>query len=148
MRTILWSTALSLSLVAAAGCKKDEAEKVEAAQKAVNEQREEVREAQQDVNEQRKDLAEAKVDLVQARAEYARVTNDRLVKIDARIAELEARADAESKKEAADLRLKRNQLAAKLDQAGQRTEANWEEFKADVDREFTEFEKSIDRAFE
>jgi septal ring factor EnvC (AmiA/AmiB activator) len=148
MRTILWSTALSLSLLGTVGCKKDEAEKVEAAQKAVNEQREDIKDEQKDVDKQRQELAEAKVDLDQAKAEYARVTNDRLMKIDARINELEAKGDEKSKKAAADLRLQRNQMSAKLEMAGQRTEANWEEFKTDVDREFTEFEKSVDRAFE
>src|SRR5689334_6881676 len=104
MRTILWSTALSLSLVAAVGCQRDEAAKVRAAEKNVQEQREDIRDEQKDVAKQQRELAEAKAKLETARAEYVQATRERLAKIDGRIAELEAKADAKSKQAAADLR--------------------------------------------
>ena len=155
MRTILWSTALSLFLVGSVGCQRDEAAKVKAAEKNVAEQREDirdeqkdVREEQKDVNKQQKELAEAKIDLAQARTEYERSVRERLTKIDARIAQLEAKGDAKSKQAAADLRTKRNEASAKLDRIGERTESNWEEFKADTNRTMDQVEKDLDDALD
>jgi septal ring factor EnvC (AmiA/AmiB activator) len=146
MRTILWSTVLSVALLGSVGCKKDEADKVKAAEKNVDEQRQDIREEQKDVDKQKQELTEAKIDLAQARTEYERVTRERLAKIDAKIAQLDAKGDEKSKKAAADLRVRRDQAAAKLNDIGNRTEANWGEFKTDVDRDLTQFEKDVDDA--
>jgi septal ring factor EnvC (AmiA/AmiB activator) len=153
MRTILWSTVLSMALVGSVGCKKNEAEKVQAAEKNVEEQKQDIRDEkkdvvneQKDVAKQQQELAAAQADLAQARAEYERSARERLAQIDAKIARLEAKGDAKSKQAAADLRTRRDHAAAKLNDISTRTQENWEAFKADVNRDFDQFEKDIDAA--
>jgi chromosome segregation ATPase len=146
MRTILWSTVLSIALIGSVGCRKDEAEKVKAAEKNVAEQREDIRDEQKDVDKQKQELAGAQHDLAQARAEYDRTARERLAKIDAKIAQLEAKGTEASRKAAADLRVRRDQAAAKLNDIGTRTESNWDSFKAEINRDLDQFEKDVDEA--
>ncbi len=161
-RSFLTTGLLSAALLALplAGCKKD-ADDVPAAQEKVQEAREEVKEQQKDVVEEKKDVAEenrdvaaanrdlnqAKGELDAARDEFVRVSREKLAKIDARIGELEAKGDAKSKSAAADLRIRRNELSARLDRAGDRTNANWQELKADLDTGFDKLQADIDAKF-
>lgn len=71
----------------------------------------------------------------------------RLSRIDDRIAELRARGDQKSSEAADKLRTERDELAAKLDRAGEATESRWEEFKKDTRQAFDELEDDIDEAF-
>ena len=149
----------ALLSVALVGCKKKEGdvpaaqEKVQEAREEVRDQQKDVREEMKDVQEERKDVAEANRDLNQAqrelgaeRDEFVRINREKLATIDARIAELEAKGDAKSKQLAADLKVRRNELSAKIDRAQDRTSANWAEFKADVDRTYEGLKKDIDDA--
>jgi septal ring factor EnvC (AmiA/AmiB activator) len=146
MRTILWSTVLSMALLGGVGCKKNEAEKVQAAEKNVDEQKKDVRDEQKDVNKQQGELQQAKIDLSAARADFERTARERLTKIDTKIAELEAKGDAKSKQSAADLRVRRDQAAAKLNDINNKTQDNWEAYKSDVSKDMDSFEADVDKA--
>src|SRR6266540_1694724 len=124
MRTILWSTVLSIALVGSVGCRKNEADKVKAAEKNVDEQRQDVRDEQKDVEKQKAELGEAQRDLAKARADFDRTARERLNRIDSKIAQLEAKGDEKSRKAAADLRVRRDQASARLNDINTRTESN------------------------
>jgi len=160
IRSILKTGLLSALLLSLGACKGKE-DKVEAAQEKVQEAREDLRDERKDVVEEKKDVVEeqrdvaqvggelerAKAELAAARDEFMRVSREKLARMDAQIQQLETKADAKSKKVAADLRVRRNQLAAKIDRASDRTAENWNEFKADVDKNFEEIQNELDKAF-
>ena len=149
----------ALLSVALVGCKKEgdvpaAQEKVQEAREEVRDQQKDVKDEMKDVNEERKDVTEANRDLAQAktelsaeRDEFVRINREKLASIDARINELEAKGTAKSKQAAADLKVRRNELSAKIDRAQERTSANWAEFKSDVDRTYEQLKADIDAAF-
>ncbi len=75
-------------------------------------------------------------------------TRERLAALDAKIAELDARATAKSKDAAIALRARRNALFAKLDTADSRIEANWDASWTDVDDTFKQIEKDAKDALD
>lgn len=71
----------------------------------------------------------------------------RLSRLDDRIAELRARGDEKATELANSLRVRRDQLAARLDRAGDETSSGWDSFKRDVNDTFDKLEDEIDAAF-
>ena len=106
-KTMLWCSLISVALLGGA-CKKSESEKaadqVRKSVEEVRDQREDVREQQKDVAKEQKDvvkeqreLAEAQGELAKARANYVVTARERLARLDAKINDLERRADMKSK---------------------------------------------------
>lgn len=164
-KTMFWSSLIATALLGSA-CKKDASEKaadeVRKSVEEVREQREDLRESQKDVAEEQKDVSEEQRDvakqqrelaqaegaLAQARHNYTTAMRERLAKIDAKIRELDMRADAKAKDAAITLRARRDALSAKLDTAGSRVEAEWKEFKSDLDDTVDKLEKDINYHFD
>lgn len=71
----------------------------------------------------------------------------RLSRLDDRIAELRARGDDKATELANSLRVRRDDLAARLDRAGDETASGWDNFKRDVTDTFDKMEDEIDAAF-
>jgi uncharacterized phage infection (PIP) family protein YhgE len=157
-KTIFWCSLITAALSGSA-CKKESSEKpgeqVRKSVEEVREQRKDVREAQKDVIEkqkemmkQQRELTEAQGNLAKARVNYVTAARERLAKLDAKIDELEARGDAKSKDAAITLRARRNALAAELDTAGSRIDAEWDKFRSDLDDTFQKAEKEVKEALE
>jgi hypothetical protein len=83
---------------------------------------------------------------VDTRNDYAAEARARLARLDAKLTELRARTDEKAAQAAADLQVKRDQLARQLDSAATQAESGWEKFKADVGRGFDELEDGRDDA--
>lgn len=130
--------AAAASMLLAIGCKKDSDEKVEQVDKDYASQRRDVA---------RKEGAQALQDLDEARAAFVRAARAKLQEINVRIEQLEAKADAKSKEHAATLRLRRDELARKVDSAQEHAKGDWEQFEADVDRNLDDLRSEIDSAF-
>jgi exonuclease VII large subunit len=145
-KSMFWCSLITAALFSSA-CKKEPSQKageqVRKAVEEVNEQRKDVREEQKDLTKQQRELAQAQGDLAKARANFMTTTRERLAKLDAKLNELEARADAKARSAAVELRARRNILAAKLDTAESRIEADWDQFRTDVDDSFKKVEKEI-----
>ena len=137
MRTTFWVSMVAAALISGAGCKKRDdsgkamdkaATSAAKAQEDVNEQRKDVAEEQKDVNKDRQDMAKeqqdvakqqaelnnANGDLAQARERYSVAAKQRLSNIDARIKELEMKADAASRDAATKLRARRDEISTRL----------------------------------
>ena len=155
MRSILWMSLLSISL-AAGGCKKKQDDTGQAASQVkktaenVNEETKDYDKTARDKDSTNKDVTAAKGDLDSAKADlnaakekYSVAVKDRLQKLDIRIGELEQRADAKSKQEAADLKTRRDALAAKIGTAKDRTAADWDAFTKDVNDSFDKLENDV-----
>jgi septal ring factor EnvC (AmiA/AmiB activator) len=151
-KSILWCSLISAALLGGA-CKQDPsdqaADQVRKSVEEVREQREDLREERKDVVEEQRELSKAEGELAKARANYIVTTRERLAKIDARINDLELRADAKAKDAAVGLRARRDMLAAQLDQASNRIDASdWDDFRGDLEDTFKQIEKDVDRAFD
>jgi septal ring factor EnvC (AmiA/AmiB activator) len=157
-KTMLWCSLISVALLGGA-CKKSESEKaadqVRKSVEEVRDQREDVREEQKDVAKEQKDvtkeqreLAEAQGELAKARANYVVTARERLARIDAKINDLERRADAKSKDAAITLRARRDALASKLDSAASRVDDEWTEFRSDLDGTFKQIENDIEKSLD
>ncbi|MBA3541768.1 MAG: hypothetical protein H0T79_19295 [Deltaproteobacteria bacterium] len=167
MRSIIWTSIISATFLvgAATGCKKKEAtdnaaESVAKATDNVNEQKKDLAEAKKDVADQQKDVADKQIDvavqqgekgmaeaeLVAARTAYATTTKDRMTKFEARIAELDKKADAKSKETAAALHVRHATLKTKLDGLQTQASATWNNFTKDVDSSFDSLEKDLNDA--
>ncbi len=163
MRTRLIISMLSVAMLGGAACKNAQEkseDKFEKARENVREQSKDVRDEAKDVvkeptsADERKDLAkekrelgEANRDMNAAYMEFKTTTQERLTKLDGRINELEARGDAKSKETAVELRKEKNDIAARVDNMGDRASSNWEELKKDTDAKFDAIEKKLDDAF-
>lgn len=86
-------------------------------------------------------------DFRRTRDNYSAELRARLSRIDDKIAELRARGDEKSSEAADALRVRRDQLAERLDRAGEQTVTAWDSFKKDVGGAFDELEREIDEAF-
>lgn len=174
MRKIFWCSALALSLLAGGGACRKKDERLQKSEKAVEkstedlkDQRKELDEAQQDLNkernkasdeprdmdkkeaevrEQESDVTAAEGAQMRAKDDFVRAAKDHLGVIDARIRDLETRADASAKDYAARLRDERNTLANKIDNVDVRAAAGWDDFKKDVDTSFQKLDKDVDAA--
>lgn len=89
------------------------------------------------------------------REEFRRDMDATLVKLDAKVDELRAKAatasaDAKVKMEQAadDIEAELNELRAKLNNLGTATEANWNEFRSDVRDGLNDLERRLEDAFD
>ena len=78
---------------------------------------------------------------------YADRAHERLDRIEARIAELEARGDDASRDLAARLRARQDEARTKLGSLKERAREGWNEFEADMSRTFDELEHEVDESF-
>lgn len=171
MRTTFWVSMFSAALLSVAGCKKkddpdsamDRAGATAAkAQEDMNDQRKDIASEQKDVMEDRKDLSKeqadvakqqhelsaAQGDFAQARERYSVAAKQRLADIDAKLQQLEMKADASAKGAAAKLRVQRDALATKLSAVGNEAQSNWDTFKKDVDDGFDRLESDVKDALD
>jgi hypothetical protein len=131
MRKIFWCSIVTATFLVSAGCKKTESR---------DKASESVKAAAEDV----KDLAET--ELAAARTLFEATAKDRYAKLEARIAELDAKADAKSKETAAALRARRDQLKTDLNKIGTQSSSVWNNFKNNVNSTFDTLEKDVDNA--
>jgi hypothetical protein len=87
-------------------------------------------------------------DFVKVRERDTSELRTRLARLDDRIAQLRAKGDEASSKLADDLRVRRDELAVRLDRAGEETETRWDGFKRDVSDAFDKLEREIDDALD
>ena len=150
---------LSAALAFTGACKKSAEEKRDEAAEDVRDKQQDLantqrearediaeakKEANEDIAEAKKDVAEAKNDLADARDAWVRDNRDRLAKLDAKIDQLEAKGDAESKKQAARLRAERDSIKGDVDKAEDRANTNWEQFKSGVDKRWENLKADLD----
>jgi len=128
MRTLLWTSLVGLALVTGA-CKKKQ------------DNMPEMPDMTKTVEPTQVDKGNA--DLVAARDHYALAARERLAKIDLQLQDLEQRTDAKSKETAATLRVRRVELATRLDAAKDRAAGDWDRFKQDVDQGLDTVEKDL-----
>jgi septal ring factor EnvC (AmiA/AmiB activator) len=154
MRTTLWCSILSAALLIGGCSKKSESqEAMDKASDQAAKARDEMQKERKDVDDQQsrlvKEQAEldtAHTDLVQARAKYEQAAHDRLAAIDTRLHELAARSDAKARAAYADLQVRRDQLAAKLDEINKTANDRWDDFKKGADDTFAKLESDINDA--
>lgn len=87
-------------------------------------------------------------DFVKVRERDTSELRSRLARIDARIDQLRAKGDEASTKLADDLRVRRDQLAVRLDRASGETETTWDAFKRDVGTTYDKLEREVDDALD
>lgn len=165
MRKLIWIAMASVTLLASACKKKEEAGRemdraassAAKAQENVNDQAKDVYDQQKDVakdqqkmakdqadvSKEQRDLNEAQIDLAQARDHYRDAARERLARLDDQIREVETRTDAAAKDAAAKLRVRRDELTARLDTIGAQVRTSWDGFKKDVDERFDTLERDI-----
>lgn len=162
-RMMIFGSLIAAGLFGTA-CKKDPTEKageevrksVEKVDEKANQVRDEMKDVtkeqkdvvkeQQDVTQKTREMNQAQGELAQARQNYSTTARERLGKLDASISELEGKADAKAKDAAVALRARRDALATKLDSMSARTDAEWNDFKRDVDDSFNSIESDINGA--
>jgi hypothetical protein len=87
-------------------------------------------------------------EFVAARDTWGDSAKERLDRIEARIAELETRADETSREHAARLRAKQDELRTRLGTLQEQVKAGWTSFKEDLQRNFDELDHELDQAYE
>jgi hypothetical protein len=156
MMATISAAVAAASLVGAVGCndpQRDQAKADEQRREATDKTEQAKREAREEINAAQNKAAEAQRSandsLAQARAEYRAKTQRELDAVDAKIAELTARADtAELKTRATinesirDLRVKRETLSADLRQIDTATADAWEQLKTKVDDDVSAVHKT------
>jgi septal ring factor EnvC (AmiA/AmiB activator) len=157
MRTIILGVAAAL-VFGGAACKSESEKRgseLKKAQERVEEQREDIREEQKDVTKEQRDvskeqqeLSESEAKLAAERSQFQSTVKQKLASVDAKIASLDSKTDAKSKERAAELRMRRNEIAAKLDRAGDQTAARWNEFTTDIGEGLDKLEKDVDKALD
>ena len=93
-----------------------------------------------------RDVKQAEAQLAAARADYTAAMSRQLERIDARIAELDAKGDAKSRETAERLRKHRDQFAARLERLEQEPPAKWEHLKDETDEQMQQLQKEADEA--
>ena len=109
----------------------------------MNSAAEQARHAGQSMRAQHRDYDKSRDDLADARIKYTAAAQQRLAQIDADLAQLKARTDVHARMMYADLKVRRDQLAARLDQVNAAAADTWDDFKKGVDDDFTAVEKSL-----
>jgi hypothetical protein len=99
------------------------------------------------VDKDRVEVRDPDGDFTRKRDSYTAELRARLARIDDRIAELRARGDETASETAESLRVRRDQLAERLDRAGEQTSTAWDSFKQDVGAAFDDVEREVDAAF-
>jgi hypothetical protein len=84
-------------------------------------------------------------DFIQTRSSFEKSTRERLDRLDARIDQLESRADSAGHNAAVQLRDMRDRIAQRLSEIGTQTEAGWDRFEADLSRSVDDLERDVDR---
>jgi chromosome segregation ATPase len=101
---------------------------------------------QADVAKQQGELGAAQSDLAQARERYSVAAKQRLANVDAKIQQLELRSDATARDTAAKLRVRRDEIANRLNAAGGQVQADWDAYKKAIDDTFDKLDKDVDKA--
>ena len=143
MRKTMFCGSVIFATLLGSACRSDSERAGDSVRKSVEnvkEQAEDVAEQQAEVARERRELKEAQEELAQARATFTTATRERLSKLDAEINQIEERGDAKSKDLAMSLRARRDALAAKLDTMGKRVDAEWNDFRKDIDTTFEQIE--------
>ena len=185
MRTTLWISLLSTAVLAGGACKrKTETEKdmdraatsAQKAQEDVNKNAKDVRDEQKDVtkaennlNKQESDVAKqqgelnaAETNLAQARDRFVTAAKDRLAQLDQKIQDLSARTDAKAKEVAATAKIKRDEIAQKIENAkmlgttdpavrhdtGTKYDPATGHTTVNDDKSFKDFKKDLDDSFD
>ena len=91
-------------------------------------------------------VKQAEAQLAAARADYKAEMSRQLERIDARIAELEAKGDETSRETAARLREHRDQFAARLERLDNEPPARWEHLKDETSDQMQQLQKEADEA--
>jgi chromosome segregation ATPase len=165
MRKTIWYSVLAASLAfGGAACKKDNSkitdkpgEEVRKAQENVNDQKEDLRDQAKDVQDEMKDVNKeakdvdkeardvqtAEANFASARTAYSTAVAQRLGVLDAKLAQLGGMASAEAKAKAADLKVRRDALNAKLGRMKDQTSAGWSDFTKDIDSSFDGIEHDL-----
>lgn len=151
MRKLFSFTILSAALAASA-CKRTDdhmdkaGDQMQKAAEQVNDRGKDVASDRTDLTKHETDLDRANADLTRSKDEYVAAGRERLARIDARINELSARTDAKAHEEAQDLKIRRDELARRLDNASARARTDWDAFKKDVNDGFDKLESDVDDA--
>jgi len=82
-------------------------------------------------------------EFARTRDEFVATSKVRLRQLGDEIEKLSMRTDQEAKEAAARLRVKRDQLSARVERAENYTKANWKQFESDVSRAFDDLERDI-----
>ncbi|HEY0191107.1 MAG TPA: hypothetical protein VGC42_08290 [Kofleriaceae bacterium] len=125
---------------------RDQAKDVASEQKDVNKAQEKLDKEQADVAKQQGQLNAAQTDLAQARERYAVAAKQRLQNLDTKIAQIDAMTDAKAKDTAAKLRVRRDEVASRLSTVGTTVQADWDNYKKNVDDSFDKLDKDADDA--
>jgi uncharacterized protein (DUF3084 family) len=158
MRKAIWFVATAL-LAGGAACKKDDTEKaaseVRKAQEKVQEESQDVREEAKDVREEakdvaeeRKELSEAEQRLMQSREQLKSSVTTRLANIDSKLAILEQRTDPVSKKLAADLKMRRDQVSQRVNAVDSIAISSWDTYQKEVEDNLKVLENDLDEALD
>jgi hypothetical protein len=145
----LWLAALSSLLLASSGCDQGDTDltpdRIDMPRPEVNTQRADIIETDR-TDDEADTTTPLKEDAERVAHEFRGEMVLQLERLDVRIAELEARADAQSKETAVRLRARRDELAARIDTANDNVGVTWDQFKQDVKDGFDRLEKDIDDA--
>lgn len=121
-------------------------EQARKAGETVRSQRRDYDKTREDLAARDRQLSGTEEQLADARARYTVAGRERLAKIDAELNELRVKADYHARTAYADLKIQRDRLAARLDQAGAMATDAWDGFKKDVDDGFDKLEKDVNDA--
>ncbi len=160
IRSSINAVGLALALVLAGGCDKaaDEQQKatnaqLQANQKIVEANQEADRKAAAAQAEADKKIADAQASFLKMREDYRHDTTGKLVDLDHKIADLEAKSKTSSGKKKADLdaqltqiRAQRATFADDWKQLETASAATWDSTKARLDKEWTDLKSLVDRA--
>jgi len=102
-----------------------------------------VKDEAKDVDKEAGDVQTAEKNFAAARAAYSTAVSQRMATLDSKIAALDAKVDAGAKAKAADLKVRRDALNAKLGRMKSQTEAGWSDFTKDIDSSFDGIEHDL-----
>jgi hypothetical protein len=84
-------------------------------------------------------------DFIQTRSSFEKSTRERLDRLDARIDQLESRADSAGHNAAVQLRNMRDNIAKRLSEARKQSESGWDRFSSEVSKSVDDLEQDVDR---
>jgi hypothetical protein len=90
----------------------------------------------------------ARDDFEQTRKTYSVHVNERLQKLDERLRELAQRGTQRARDAANQLRIERDRLAPRVNDAAKQTKAGWDRFETELSRGFDNLENRLEAAFQ
>ena len=144
MRTLLFSSLLALGVIGSCDRKRDDTPPVEVRKPVESAPAEPATPPAAPTANPNAEVTT--IDLDAERTALTRSVDERAMRLDARIDELERKGDEKSKQAAATLRAKRDQARAMLSELGMRTEENWQTFKRDVSDAWDALERDVNEA--